>query len=290
MVKMSLQAAGKDVLLIILQYLGPCELFVLSLTSRYFQQTASQNVLWQRFIPKGWFDQIEGSYRKKWLEWIKQPSSSTKFWLKVTCVGSRGIGKTTLCKRLAKQIPDASQKCVATQYNVDECFDNSTDLIQIWNVSGDSPHRRFIDQHFHGADAVILTYDVCSPGSFAACNTWIQVSCLKPEEISWFLIGLKSDLEDSRKVSQEEAKAFAASKNLIWMEVNSLSDDSIDGILNRLRNLRLPSWPSEEELLLTFPNRTIKTASPNVRPTIGAIISASMLEDHPVPSSPSASL
>ena len=61
--------------------------------------------------------------------------------------------------------------------------------------------------YIHGADGCILMYDITSRDSFEAVEEWAEL--LVDEDIKTVLVGNKSDLEQERKVSEEEGKKLA---------------------------------------------------------------------------------
>ena len=61
--------------------------------------------------------------------------------------------------------------------------------------------------YIHGADGCILMYDITSRDSFEAVEEWAEL--LVDEDIKTVLVGNKSDLEQERKVSEEDGKKLA---------------------------------------------------------------------------------
>ena len=70
--------------------------------------------------------------------------------------------------------------------------------------------------YYRGAQAAIVVYDITNPSSFERAKFWVKE--LQRQHTTIALAGNKSDLEDQRKVSKEEAAAYAENNGLIFME------------------------------------------------------------------------
>ena len=63
---------------------------------------------------------------------------------------------------------------------------------------------------YRGADLVFLTYDVTRDETFANLQSWLQeVKSHASPDVRIYLIGNKSELEDSREVTFDRAVEFA---------------------------------------------------------------------------------
>ena len=74
-----------------------------------------------------------------------------------------------------------------------------------------------------------------------------------------FLVGNKSDLEDKRKVSREEAENLARDKNLIFMETSARKDNNVQKLFyyflyKLIEYYKKNEYNEEEKLVLKQDN------------------------------------
>lgn len=81
----------------------------------------------------------------------------------------------------------------------------------------------------------LLVYDITSRKSFEEVHRWLKElkNEAHPESVV-MLIGNKSDLEDKREISCEEAMRFAVKNDLMFMETSALSNVNVEEAFNAL--------------------------------------------------------
>ena len=103
--------------------------------------------------------------------------------------------------------------------------------IQIWDTAGEEAYRSITRSYYKSSTCAFIVYDITEKKTFYDVSTWLQDCrdmCYK--NILIYLIGNKSDLEDKRQVTQEEAKQFAEENNLVFYETSALNGDNIEEI------------------------------------------------------------
>ena len=88
-------------------------------------------------------------------------------------------------------------------------------------------------QFYRGAEACILTFDICNRSSFTNIKKWQQRFCDQvnpenPESFPFMLLGNKNDLYETREVKMEEAQQFAEDQNLTYYEVSAKSGENVE--------------------------------------------------------------
>jgi GTPase SAR1 family protein len=74
-----------------------------------------------------------------------------------------------------------------------------------------------------------LFFDITNKETFNNLNDWMnEIKKYKIDSSKMVLIGTKCDLEDQRKITQEEARQFAFENNLIYVETSSKSNINIE--------------------------------------------------------------
>jgi small GTP-binding protein len=102
--------------------------------------------------------------------------------------------------------------------------------LSIWDTAGQERYMTITKIFYKGADGIVLLFDVTKKETFTRIESfWLQE--LKKEmnvdECVLTLIGNKCDLPN-RQVSEDEAKEFAKSRNMIYREVSALKNQGID--------------------------------------------------------------
>lgn len=150
---------------------------------------------------------------------------------KLVLIGDSGAGKSCLLLRFAD---DAFTGSYITTIGVDFRFktipvDQKTVKLQIWDTAGQERFRTITNAYYHGADGIILVYDMCDRASFAHVDDWLnEVNRYVSESTCKILIGNKSDLDSERKVSTEEAKKKAAELGLTFVETSAKDATNVE--------------------------------------------------------------
>ena len=150
---------------------------------------------------------------------------------KFIVIGSSGVGKTAILKRLVDDVfTGESQSTIGVEFlatSVD--VDGQAVKLQIWDTAGQERFRSIAKAYFRSAIGVILVFDLTDRKSFEDLVRWLEdVHSLCDPNAVVTLIGNKSDLEASRKISESEAKAFADLHQLNYLETSALGGDNVE--------------------------------------------------------------
>ena len=146
------------------------------------------------------------------------PASDGRPVAKAVLVGDSGVGKTSLMRRFTQDLYSENTKAtigVDLQTRTVEIAGRpagSTLNLQLWDTAGQEQFASLTASFFRNAHAVILSYDVHSPGSFSALQKWMmEVDRHAPAEVVKAIVGLKADGNAAHTaVAEAEAAAFAA--------------------------------------------------------------------------------
>ena len=90
----------------------------------------------------------------------------------------------------------------------------------IMDTAGQERYNSLNESYYKQADCCLLMYDITSRDSFEKIEDYyignIKANCRK--DIKVILLGNKTDLEEDRKVSQDEGKNLAKDNDYIFME------------------------------------------------------------------------
>lgn len=114
----------------------------------------------------------------------------------------------------------------------------------IYDTGGQEKFKSINSQYYRKANAILLLYDITKKYSFDEINNYyskeIRERCNK--NIPVVLIGNKLDLENERKVSQEEAIILAKQENYVFRETSCKTNQNVANAFEALIEL----WNNEE--------------------------------------------
>lgn len=153
-------------------------------------------------------------------------------------VGDSGVGKTNLLGRFVNDSFDFSSK---STIGLDLSIVNMTIQgkrvrAQLWDTAGQERYRSITKRYYRGSVGALVVYDITKRDSFASISRWLDefnINEAHPESII-MLVGNKSDLEKSRAISEEEAKAFAEKNGLMFMETSALDSTNVKNAFESL--------------------------------------------------------
>ncbi|GJN20447.1 hypothetical protein PR202_gb07826 [Eleusine coracana subsp. coracana] len=92
-----------------------------------------------------------------------------------------------------------------------------------------SGYRAVTSAYYRGALGALLVYDITKRQSFDHIPRWLEeLRGHADKNIVIMLVGNKSDLEEERAVSTEDAKEFAEKENLFFLETSALQATNVE--------------------------------------------------------------
>jgi small GTP-binding protein len=154
------------------------------------------------------------------------PVASFKFII----IGSSGVGKTALLKRLTEDTFSAeSQSTIGVEFDsalID--VDGQTVKLQIWDTAGQERFRSIAKAYFRNAVGVILVFDMVDRKTFDDANMWLNdVHSLCDPAAVILLVANKADLAPNRVVTLAEAEQYAQHHQLTYLETSALSGANV---------------------------------------------------------------
>lgn len=156
---------------------------------------------------------------------------------KISIIGDSGVGKSSL---LDMYIDDVFDKRINATIGTDfkSKFMNFKDDIvkfQIWDTAGNERFRKITRIYYRESSGFIILYDITNKTSFNNIISWLKdinynINSFEPV----LLIGNKSDLEDMRQVSYDEAKYLADSMNINFMEISVKDNHNVNNVFYKL--------------------------------------------------------
>jgi small GTP-binding protein len=155
---------------------------------------------------------------------------------KFIVIGSSGVGKTAILKRLVDDVFSAeSQTTIGVEFMATLIqVDGVTIKLQIWDTAGQERFRAIAKAYFRSAIGVLLVFDLADRKSFEELNHWLNdVHTLCDPNAVVTLLGNKSDLAKDRAVTVTEAESFAQLHQLVYLETSALGGNNIQEAFER---------------------------------------------------------
>ncbi|ENN82900.1 hypothetical protein YQE_00733, partial [Dendroctonus ponderosae] len=107
-----------------------------------------------------------------------------------------------------------------------EVKDGTRIKLQLWDTAGQERFRSITKSYYRNSVGALLVYDICNMSSFEHVPQWMTEARrhIEPHRPVFALVGCKADLVNNggqREVSREEAKTFADSHGLFYVETSA---------------------------------------------------------------------
>ena len=157
--------------------------------------------------------------------------------IKILMVGDSSIGKTCLILRFtgkpfsAEHFPTIAIDFKMLQLQIED----QEVSVQIWDTAGQERFKTLTQSFYKSSDGIFLCFSVTDRKSFENINRWLdQIKNNSPEKVDILLVGNKTDLEEERVVSQEEAREFAESNEIDYIETSAKNGQNVQECLLKL--------------------------------------------------------
>lgn len=149
---------------------------------------------------------------------------------KFIIIGSSGVGKTAILKRLVEDtFSDESQSTIGVEFDSTMItVEDRRVKLQIWDTAGQERFRSIAKAYYRNAVGVILVFDITERKSFDELSSWLNdVHTLCDPNAVIQLIGNKADLASQRAVTLTEAEAFASHQHMQYLETSAKGGDNV---------------------------------------------------------------
>jgi small GTP-binding protein len=181
---------------------------------------------------------------------------------KFIIIGSAGVGKTAILKRLVdNSFSEESQSTIGVEFDTTILtVENRKVKLQIWDTAGQERFRSIARTYYRNAIGVILVFDVADRRSFDELSQWLRDihSLCDPNAIIQ-LIGNKADLKARRLITLTEAEAFASHHKLQYLETSARLGENVSEAFVRVvttilnKGYRSPPNPIDRSPLMPDP-------------------------------------
>lgn len=103
--------------------------------------------------------------------------------------------------------------------------------LQIWDTAGQERYKTITTSYYKGANAIVIVYDITDQESFEHIKSWLdEIHNYAKENVLLFLVGNKSDLESSRRITHKQGSQVADQYNLKFFETSAKNTFNVENI------------------------------------------------------------
>ncbi|XP_019871142.1 ras-related protein Ral-a [Aethina tumida] len=161
---------------------------------------------------------------------------------KVIMVGSGGVGKSALTLQfMYDEFVENYEPTKADSYRKKVLLDGEDVQIDILDTAGQEDYAAIRDNYFRSGEGFLCIFSITEDESFQATQEFReQILRVKNDEnIPFLLVGNKSDLDDKRKVSFQEASDRAKKWGVPYVETSAKTREHVDKVFyDLMREIR----------------------------------------------------
>eukprot|EP00727_Mastigamoeba_balamuthi_P005337 m51a1_g14801 putative ras-like gtp-binding protein ypt1 (211) ;mRNA; r:537884-539095 len=150
--------------------------------------------------------------------------------VKIIVVGEQAVGKTNLlCRFVDEPFSESYMATIGVDFKVKTIeVDGEAIKLQIWDTAGQERFKTLTSTFYRGVSGAVIVYDVTSQQSFGQVRSWLkEVEANAEQQVTKMLIGNKTDLGSRRRVVEAEAKAFADSLGMLFIETSAKDNTNV---------------------------------------------------------------
>ena len=171
---------------------------------------------------------------------------------RVVLLGKQATGKTCIIAQFINGSFDPGTISSLTAQFIRKTIqfaDGRTITLDIWDTAGQEKYRAIAKIYYKEARAVILVYDITDESSFKEMKEyWYeQVKLYAKKDVIFAVAANKNDLDEERKISDEEGKKFANEIGAIFASTSAKNADGIQALFDNVgQKILNPSFIEKE--------------------------------------------
>lgn len=178
------------------------------------------------------------------------------FQFKLVLLGESAVGKSSLVLRFVKgQFLDYQESTIGAAFLTQTvCLNDTTVKFEIWDTAGQERYHSLAPMYYRGAQAAIVVYDLTNPDSFERAKSWVkELQRQGNPNIVIALAGNKLDLAQKRRVTPEEAQAYADENGILFMETSAKTAINVNELFVAIAKKlpKTPPRPPSQRITLT---------------------------------------
>lgn len=165
------------------------------------------------------------------LESSDQPSKAELQKFKVIFIGDQSVGKSCILNRfMTDSFKEDYQATIGVDFQSKNIQVGGQEVsLLLYDTAGQEKFRSMIPMYIRGANIILLVYDISKKDSFNHIPEWVKsLTNINSEEVIFFVVANKIDLEEQREVTKEEGEKYAEQEGYIFQEVSAKSGDGFN--------------------------------------------------------------
>ncbi len=154
---------------------------------------------------------------------------------KIIVIGNSEVGKQTILKNHAKEViskPTLNEELGIGFHSKLIVLEDKLYQLQIWRFKDFERFQMFFSTYGKGAVAAIFMFDITKIHSLQNYEKWfssLRTMISNPNQFPVLLIGNKTDLEEQRQVSSQQAISIAKANKLNgYVEVSAKNGENVE--------------------------------------------------------------
>ncbi|KAK4058915.1 GTPase Ryh1 [Microbotryomycetes sp. JL221] len=185
----------------------------------------------------------------------QQPPQTTEFAhaalkkFKLVFLGEQSVGKTSLITRFMYDTFDNTyQATIGIDFLSKTMYlEDRTVRLQLWDTAGQERFRSLIPSYIRDSSVAVVVYDITNRTSFMNTSKWVDdVRSERGNDVIIVLVGNKTDLNDKRQVTTEEAETKAKELNVMFIETSAKAGHNVKTLFRKIAQA-LPGMERENE-------------------------------------------
>ncbi len=158
---------------------------------------------------------------------------------RVVLLGKQATGKTCIIAQFINGSFDPGTISSLTAQFIRKTIqfaDGRNITLDIWDTAGQEKYRAIAKIYYKEARAVILVYDITDESSFKEMKEyWYeQVKLYAKKDVIFAVAANKNDLDEERKISDEEGRKFANEIGAIFASTSAKSASGIQALFDNV--------------------------------------------------------
>ncbi len=169
---------------------------------------------------------------------------------KILIIGDSSVGKSNLLLRFSDNIfHDTFLPTIGVDFKIRNVTVGDKSIkLNIWDTAGQERFKTITAAYYKGAHGIILVYDITDRDTFNNISSWLgEIRKHAGPNVVRLLVGNKCDLDSDRKVSQREAKEFAESQGMTYIETSANARINVDEAFMALTKQVYEALPDNEK-------------------------------------------
>eukprot|EP01087_Luapelamoeba_hula_P015707 TRINITY_DN471_c0_g1_i1.p1 TRINITY_DN471_c0_g1~~TRINITY_DN471_c0_g1_i1.p1 ORF type:complete len:201 (+),score=43.33 TRINITY_DN471_c0_g1_i1:93-695(+) len=181
---------------------------------------------------------------------------------KLVLLGQAGVGKSNLVLRFVKgEFHENNESTIGAAFLTQTVAlsDNTMVKFEIWDTAGQERFNSLAPMYYRGAQAALVVYDITNESSFNRAKAWVkELQTQGTSKMIIALVGNKSDLEDSRRIRNDEAHSYAEENGVLFMETSAKTAQNVAEIFEAIAKTlpkEPPKAPAPRENAIRFDDK-----------------------------------